>query len=192
MKSGTPVEKISAILAEVGYQRVSMPMEIGGVSFDIPAALVGNTPSPDLVLVADSVMEDEKRVLRKIEGVARALDVVGSRRPLTTVIAGPRPSASILEAMGKVSRVLPIGTVSADKLDEALRNWLAVLLPLKLPETVARTVAPLEELLGSVSQLPSEIVELVSLAKDGKEVISERINQIIIDAIVTEETDGDE
>jgi hypothetical protein len=73
----------------------------------------------------------------KLEGVARSLDVARSKRPLTVVIAGPRPSSANLETMSRVCRVLPTGTVLDRDTEDSLRNWLAVLLPLRLPEAHA-------------------------------------------------------
>ncbi|RYB01882.1 hypothetical protein D3272_23555 [Lichenibacterium ramalinae] len=114
-----------------------MPIKVGGIDFDFTAALLGGNHSTDLVLVVEMGTGLDKRARQKVEGVARALDVMGSRRPLTTVVVGSRPSAEDLSGMARVCRVLPVEHL----LDEAdLRNRLAVLLPLRLPDPAADDV----------------------------------------------------
>ena len=132
MNDITPVGRITSMLLEAGYRSVSTPLVIGGLKFDFPAALVGTDPSPDLILIADTAFEQEERLVAKLEGVARSLDVARSKRPLTVVIAGPRPSSANLETMSRVCRVLPTGTVLDRDTEDSLRNWLAVLLPLRV------------------------------------------------------------
>jgi hypothetical protein len=99
-----------AVLAKAGYQRVETPLKIASVQFDLAAAFVGTAHNPDLIVVFDTAFEPDDQIQRKVEGIGRALDVMGSRRPLTVVLAGPRPRASILDALSRVSRVLPVGT----------------------------------------------------------------------------------
>jgi hypothetical protein len=88
----TPVDRVAEVLAGARYRRVRTPLEIANLKFDFPIAFVGTSPSPDLVLVADTAFDDERRILKKMEGIARAMDVVQSRRPITVVLTGPRPS----------------------------------------------------------------------------------------------------
>ena len=111
MTASTPVERVAEILAGAGYRRVATPLEIAGLKFELPAVFVGSSPSPDLILVADTAFDDERRILRKTEGIARAMDVMRSKRPLTAVLVGPRPSAATIDSMSRVCRVLPIGTI---------------------------------------------------------------------------------
>ena len=99
----------------------------------------------------------------------RQLDVVRSRRPLTVVLVGPRLESTTLAALSRYARVLPIGETTDD---ENLRNWLAVLLPLKLPRPVeARGVDCLEELRKSTN---AEAQELIDLATLGAKAVAER------------------
>ncbi|MEH2487545.1 hypothetical protein [Bradyrhizobium sp. AZCC 2230] len=82
MTASTPVERVAEILASAGYRRVATPLNIAGLKFDLPTAFVGISPSPDLILVADTAFEDEHRILKKIESIARAMDRItasGSR-----------------------------------------------------------------------------------------------------------------
>ena len=56
MNDITPVGRITSMLLEAGYRSVSAPLVIGGLKFDFPAALVGTDPSPDLILIADTII----------------------------------------------------------------------------------------------------------------------------------------
>jgi len=191
MNDITPVGRITSMLLEAGYRSVSSPLVIGGLRFDFPAALVGTEPSPDLILIADTAFEQEERLVAKLEGAARALDVARSKRPLTVVIAGPRPSPSKLEIMSRVCRVLPTGTVLDNDTDGSLRNWLAVLLPLRLPEA---NHAPIADALEQVSKLGAgldkEVAELVIPAKQGTRAVQVQLHKIIDAAVADAYRDG--
>jgi hypothetical protein len=132
MNATTPVERVAEVLENVDYRRIPVPISIGGIEFTFPALFVGTGLSQDLIVVVDATVEKEERILQKIEGLARVLDRLRSRRPLTTVVVGRRPSSATIDGMFRVSRVLPVGTAS----DTAnLRDWLSVLLPLNLPDS---------------------------------------------------------
>lgn len=190
MNDITPVGRITTMLLEAGYQSVSTPLVIGGLKFDFPAALVGTEPSPDLILVADTAFEQEERLVAKLEGAARALDVARSKRPLTVVIAGPRPSSSNLEIMSRVCRVLPTGTVLDKDTDGSLRNWLAVLLPLRLPEAHAPIADALEQISKLGAGLDQEVAELVVPAKQGTRAVQVQLHKIIDAAVADANEDG--
>lgn len=183
MNDITPVGRITTLLRDAGYRLVSAPLIIGGLKFDFPAALVGTETSPDLILIADTVFEQEERLVAKLEGVARALDVARSKRPLTVVVAGPRPTPTNLEAMSRVCRVLPTGTVLDKEAEDSLRNWLAVLLPLRLP--AAHTpIADTFELLSKLGAgLDQEVANLVVTAKQGGQAVQAHLHQIIDAAV---------
>lgn len=190
MNDTTPVGRITRLLLDAGYRSISAPLVIGGLKFDFPAALVGTEPSPDLILIADTAFEQEERLVTKLEGVARALDVARSKRPLTVVIAGPRPSSSNLESMSRVCRVLPTGTVLDKDTEGSLRNWLAVLLPLRLPEAHAPIADALEQLSKLGVGLDQEVAELVTPAKQGTRAVQLQLHQIIDDAVADAKEDG--
>jgi hypothetical protein len=171
-------------LASAGYRRLPSPLEIGGLKFDLPAVFVGAKPSPDLILIADTAFDDEYRILKKIEGIARVMDVLRSKRPLTAVLAGPRPNSATLESMSRVCRVLPIGTILEEDADASLRNWLAVLMPLSLPEPGAVIADPLSEIAGQLSGLSAEITGLVELAPRGADAVQARLHEIISEPLV--------
>lgn len=190
MNDITPVGRITSMLLEAGYRSVSTPLVIGGLKFDFPAALVGIEPSPDLILIADTAFEQEERLVTKLEGVARALDVARSKRPLTVVIAGPRPSSANMETMSRVCRVLPTGTVLDKDTEGSLRNWLAVLLPLRLPEAHAPIADALEQLSKLGAGLDQEVADLVTPAKQGTRAVQWQLHQIIDDAVADAKQDG--
>jgi len=172
----TPIDRVAEFLTSAGYRRVAAPLEIASLKFEFAAIFVG---SPDLVVVADTAFDDERRILTKVQGVARALDAVRSKRPLTAVLAGPRPSSATLESMSRVCRVLPIGTLSDEQPDVALHNWLAVLTPLKLPEPTAGIAEPLVEIASHLEGLSENVAGLVDLAQQGGEAVRLRLYELI-------------
>ncbi len=154
MTSGTPIDRVTSILTAVGYRPLSMPLMLGTVPFEFAGALLGPDKSPDLVLVVDTIEERDERVRQKIVALSRALDVIGSRRALTAILAGPRPKTALLEALGQVCRVLPVGTPVGPDADALLHDSLSVLLPLQLPEASDSVADPIGEL---SRQLPTDI-----------------------------------
>jgi hypothetical protein len=190
MNDITPVGRITSMLLEAGYRSVSTPLVIGGLKFDFPAALVGIEPSPDLILVADTAFEQEDRLVTKLEGVARSLDVARSKRPLTVVIAGPRPSSAHLETMSRVCRVLPTGTVLDKDTEGSLRNWLAVLLPLRLPEAHAPIADAIEQLSKLGVGLDKEVADLVNPAKQGTRAVQAQLHKVIDAAVADTQEDS--
>lgn len=160
MTETTPVERVARALMDAGYRRMPAPLEIAGVHFDAAAAFVGTPPSPDLVLVGDTSLQTIRDLQRIVEGVGRALDVMRSRRPLTLVLVGPRPDSKAITSLSRYARVLPVGE-SADA--DSLSNWLAVLLPLKLPRPVeAREIDSLQALHAAADPMGREFIDLAS------------------------------
>jgi hypothetical protein len=194
MTASTPVEGVVELLTGSGYRRLPSPLSIAGVSFEVPAALVGENPSPDLILVADTAFEADIRILRKVEGVARALDVARSKRPLTAILVGPKPKASVLDAMTKVCRVLATGVIGTEEDNPLLQNWLAVLLPLALPEPSNDIAEPLEAIVKRSTDLEKSIVDLVSLGAQGADAVQARLHQLLNDSLTVPDADdpGDE
>lgn len=187
MIASTPVDHIAELLAGAAYRRLAMPLEIGGLQFDLAGAFVGTGSSPDLILIADTAFEEGQRIQRKVEGIARAMDVVGSKRPLTIVLAGPRPASSVIDAMARVSRVLPIGTSMGDGGDVSLRNWLAVLMPLRLPEPSASIADPLAEIASQLGALDARVAALTKTAGAGEDAVASELCQLISLPLLEEE-----
>src|SRR3546814_19334866 len=107
-----------------------LPLQLAGLDFDVAGAFVAVGHFADLVVIGDMAAQGERKVLPQVEGLARALDVMRSRRPLTTIFLGPRPVGKTLEALAQVGRILSVeeATEPADP-----RDQLAGLLPPKLP-----------------------------------------------------------
>ena len=75
MIDSTPVGRIAAALEGAGYQRIVDGLRVGELKFQFPAAFVRAKSSADLILVADLASESEMQLTRKVDGVARALDI---------------------------------------------------------------------------------------------------------------------
>jgi hypothetical protein len=171
----TPVERVANVLQGAGFERVSSPLRVAGLSFETPAAFVGLEPSPDLILVGDTTKQTARSLQQTVEGVGRALDSVRSRRPLTLIVVGPRPESAALSALSRYARVLPVGEIADDT---SLANWLAVLLPLNLPATdVVRGGAASLDALRSIDDPFAK--ELIDLAVGGEEAVAERFHQLV-------------
>lgn len=190
MTTSTPIEGVVKLLTDSGYRRLLSPLSIAGLSFEVPAALVGENPSPDLILVADTAFETDVRILRKVEGVARALDVARSKRPLTTILVGPKPKAAVLDAMTKVCRVLATGVIGTEEDNPLLHNWLAVLLPLALPEPSNDIAEPLESIVKSSSDLEKNIVDLVALGALGADAVQGRLHELLNASLTVPDVDS--
>ena len=149
MSSSTqaPVERIVSILeGSNAFRSVPTPIKIGNVPFEFAAVLIGRDKNPDLVVVIDTINEDIQRTRQKIGGLGRAMDVVGSRRPITAILTGPRPDENMLELISRVCRVLPVGTPTGTKDDEMLEDWLSVLLPLPIAPQSGIAADPIGEM----------------------------------------------
>ncbi len=184
----TPLERVARVLEAARFRRMPTPLEIAGIQIEVSGAFVGSEPSPDLVVVGDTVEQTPRRLQQTVEGVGRALDMVASRRPLTLVLVGPRPESAALSAMSRFARVLPVGEVADDA---TLQNWLAVLLPLKLPNaTDARGSIAILELLESVDDPLAR--QLVDLAHEGETAVAERFHALVDEPFAEPgpETDG--
>lgn len=184
MTDSTPVGRVTAALEDAGYQRIANGLQIGELKFQFPAAFVKAKNSAELILVADIASESETQLTRKVDGVARALDIASSTRSLTLVVTGPRPSASALESLGRVCRVLPTGDISGDDGDRVLKNWLAVLLPLSLPQPESVAGNSLARIRAAAQDLDETIKELILFASLGDGAVSNRLYSIIDAAAV--------
>jgi len=172
----TPVQRVASLLLDAGFKELPLPLQIASLDFDIACAFVGTSRSADLVIVGDMAAEGEVKVLRQIQGIARALDVMRSRRPLTSVIVGPRPAGTTLEGLSQVGRMLPVG--EADDESE-LRDRLAVLLPLKV-RAVSPEIRDLNAdqlLVNGVDELTAELLDASAL---GEEEVKNRFHAALL------------
>ena len=179
MNDSTPVGRVTVALENAGYQRIVDGLQVGELKFQFPAAFVKTKSSAELILVADIASESEVQLTRKVDGVARALDIAASTRSLTLVVTGPRPSASALESLGRVCRVLPTGNISGADGDEILQNWLAVLLPLTLPQPESVAGNSLARIHAAAQNLGEATRKLIDVASQGQRAVSNELYSII-------------
>ena len=126
------VELVTNLLIEADYTSLQQPMIVGGIPFESTAILAKDTWL-ELVVVVDTILEGDTVTLRaKIHGLARALDLVGSRRALTVVLVGPQESPTLDGELKDVARVLSVPAGVDGDTHATLRDALAVLLPLDL------------------------------------------------------------
>lgn len=165
---------------------------MASVPFEFSAVLVGTDRAPDLIVVLDTVEEQEVRLQRKVEGLSRALDVVGSRRPLTAILVGPKPQTATLDMLGRVCRVLLVGTPLGDGAEESVEESLAVLLPLQLPEsadTVADTAGELARHLPSGID-PAVFEAIMAAAPTGADGIEQVLRSLLAEPFAEDDDVG--
>lgn len=173
--SGGPVSQVVDLLKSSGYAVLPTPIAVGGVPFDFDAVLVGNRRAFDLVVVADTVLDKSSRLRQKVEALARALDIVGSHRPLTLVTVGPPPSSGEINDISRVCRVLaaPTGASTPD----ALHDALAILLPITPPPASEGRSSPIEQLESwlSTQQDRGRLRELLDSTTKGSQGVTEAL-----------------
>ena len=140
MSPHSNVDLVTTLLIGAGYTPLEQPIIVGGIPFESTAILAKDSWL-ELVVVVDTVLEDDTVALNaNIYGLARALDLVESRRALTVVLVGPSESQTLDGELKDVARVLSVPSGAGDGTDSTLRHALAVLLPLDL---VAATDEPI-------------------------------------------------
>lgn len=164
MTSALPAERVAHLLLTAGYRRLAEPLQVAGLAFSVAGAFVGGDRSADLVVIGDMATSSERGVIQQIEGIARALDVVRSHRPLTCVIVGPRPIGKALEALSQVSRVLAVEE-AGDELE--LRDRLAILLPIELPASLGqdRDVNGIAQVATTEDPFVAELIQASALSE---------------------------
>src|SRR3546814_4055061 len=103
-----PTERVADLLLAAKYKRMPLPLQVAGLDFDVAGAFVAVGHFADLVVIGDMAAQGERKVLQQVEGIARALDVMSSRRPLPTIVVGTRPVGKTLEARAQVGRIIPV------------------------------------------------------------------------------------
>lgn len=171
----TTAETVFEILTtEGGYRPLGKPIKIGSQAFDFTHVLVAGERANDLVLVIELTgASADAQVTRSVLAFTRALDVLGSKRSVTAVLTSGQADNDLLNSINRVCRVLPIGAPSGPFAEEMVRDWLAVLLPLKSPppvEHLADWKASLEKQLKNTDDEPA-VGRFVQLAEGGKEVV---------------------
>ena len=129
----------------------------------------------DLVVVGDMATDGERKVVQQIEGIARALDVMRSRRPLTSVVVGPRPVGKVLGAIAQVSRILAVEEAAEPS---ELRDRLAILLPLDSPSPQSA-----DRDLGSGEQLDLPDVAIAAALVEASKLGEESVRMLFHEAL---------
>ncbi len=173
MTAAAPVERVVSVLVAAHYKPVETPITVAGMSFDFPAVLLGPPRSSDLIVVADAATESERRIVQRVEGLARALDAMRSKRPMTLVLSGPRLRQPAIDALSRVCRVLSVDDASDAA---ALNNAIAVLLPLELP----LAEEDIEEGRLPAAESQDEIIgALIAEAAGGEDAVKARLYELI-------------
>jgi hypothetical protein len=171
-----PVERVTKLLDEAGYERLAQPIQVAGIPFEFAAVLSGRS-SLDLVVVIDTVLDvDVADINRRVEGLSRALDLVESRRPLTIIVVGPTLTPAMQVALTRVARVLVAGVPGSE---DDLRKAIAVLLPLELQSVVEMPESwrsAREKLLAA----HPDAADLLEAAKTGPEEVAEAVRQHLL------------
>ena len=180
-----PVERVVELLEQSGYRRLPMPMAINQIKFEFPAVLDNEGKSSDLILVVDTALCDDREIVVRVLGVARALDVARASNSITTIVLGPRPSIAHLDDLKSVCRVLPVGSVSGEDYGEHLSNWLAVLMPLAEFDTAEVIKDPSDALKNRVKRLPKEVKKISNLAGHSSKSVEAAVRDLVSDALAS-------
>lgn len=178
-----PVERVIELLVKNGYRRLPMPLAINQIRFEFPAVLDKEGLSSDLIIVVDTALQNDREIVVKILGVARALDVSRASNSITTIIVGPRPSTTHMDQLKSVCRVLPVGSISENADGENLSNWLAVLLPLAEFDTAEALNDPAIALADKIQGLPKEVQKLAKAAKQSTNSVEAAVRDLVSDAL---------
>jgi hypothetical protein len=171
----TTAETVFEILTkEGGYRPLGKPIKIGSQAFDFTHVLVAGERANDLVIVIELTgASEDARVTRAVLAFTRALDVLGSKRSVTAVLTSGQADNDLVNSINRVCRVLPVGAPTGPMAEEMVRDWLAVLLPLKSPPPVEHLADWKASLEKQLEDLDDELVvgRFVQLAEGGKEAV---------------------
>ena len=168
------VQGVLGVLANAGFAPLPRPLRIVGTDFDFEAAARGTDTSHDLVLIATDRVP-HRRLQRLVSGLARSLDVAGSRRPVSLVVLGGI-EASDRSELERYARVLPIASSAPDTAE--IEEAIAVLLPLHLPNAdLTHGSDPVNEVMAVLgpSRATSDHIALIKVAADGADAVRERM-----------------
>lgn len=134
---------IQQILLESGYTPHDEPLRVVDLSFRFDSVLTGPNEQNTLVLVVQQDQPDIDSVHRRLIRLTRALDRVGSRRPITLVLIGLYSDPFKLERLNELARII---TVTPDSKEDEVTKLLGPLLPLEIPQPVESLFDIREEL----------------------------------------------
>lgn len=168
----TPIQDVLEVLEDAGFARLPRPLTIVGTKFDFEATARGTGTSHDLVLIATNQVPPS-RLQRLVAGLARSLDLAGSRRPVTIIVIGGISFAQ-RDELERYARVLPV--TSNEPSREEIEKAVSVLLPLKLPNSdLVHGHDAINEVLGILGsdKSTSDHKSLIQPAADGPDAVRE-------------------
>lgn len=173
----TTTERVARVLVdEGGYRELPKPLKIGSLSLDFTHAFVAGNKANDLVIVIELKSDTaDSVVVRKVQALTRALDVLRSRRSVTAILTTGQATSQTLYSISRVCRVLPVGAPTGPKADDAVRDWLAVLLPLHQPPAVENLVDWQGDIRRSLSddEMGPFLDELMRVAPTGQSSVED-------------------
>ena len=169
------------LTTEGRYKSLQQPLKIGSQEFYFTHILAATERGKDLVLVIELTnLTSKSKLVRSILALARALDVYGSRRSLTVIFASGQADKELINAINRVCRVLPIGSQSGVETITHVRDWLAVLLPLRSPP-------PVEHLADWRSALKERLDQEISSEMVRQFILRAEIGQDAVEQVLAEE-----
>jgi hypothetical protein len=186
MTGSDNIDRVTRVLQEAGYQELAQPIIVGGIPFKA-AAILAKDKWLELITVIDTVLDADAAALRtKIEGLARALDLVESRRALTVILAGPRPNQTLDSELKQVARVLSV-PAGPDASEAALTDALAVLLPLDLSSNGDDAMASWADVYeGLRAKYPAKEIEPIFRAVTrGEAQVQSALHETLIEPLET-------
>ncbi|WP_182376730.1 hypothetical protein [Nocardioides sp. WS12] len=182
------IDTVLGVLESNGYKRLPKPLTVAGTQFEFEAAVSGTDKSQDLVIVASRELPP-RRLLRLVAVLARSLDVMNSRRPVTVLILGSIGPTEKAE-LERHARILVLGT--NEPTIEEVRHAASVLLPLSLPSVSVAGRDPISEVFEILSvQLTDEHVALIRSAAGGAAHVETALRKYV-NAAVRDGADVDE
>lgn len=184
MSASEPIQRVVALLEGAGYEVIEQPRPIGGIPFEFEAVLVG-VGSLDLIAIIDVEAESDRGRLRgRVEGLARALDLVRSRRSLTLVLVGVRPEPELIQALARVGRILLTTAPPGDEGEVEMRDALAVLLPLQIAtdsDSAAESWAAAR--VSIAAAYPAEANGVLAAASTGPAAVEEALGELLTEPL---------
>ena len=181
MSVSMPIKRVVELLETSDYVRVPGALVVGSVTYDFAAVMVGGQRSSDLILIADGVEgPGDGELRRQVMALARGLDMIGSRRPMTLILVGPQPSELVVREIQRVCRVLLLGTPTGTDADQTIRDGLAVLMPLELNKATVVAGQPLETVRTALLDIDPQAREpyLQAAQRGSREVRTELRRQL--------------
>lgn len=184
----TGIETVLEVLEREGFERLPKPLVVGGAAFDFDAAVRGTGVSHDLVVIAGG-NPPPRRLVELLSGLARTLDHVQSRRPVSLVFVGDPPVGPTAADLERHARVLAVGTATPTA--DEVRRAVSILLPLHLPSASGHSREPLDEVAANLgTKLSGEHQHLIETARIGAEAVRAALREYIDAGALGAPSDG--